>query len=86
VIVRDAMRGFDRLEELKCFHNRRRILQTFLLHVLRSWQLIVMSRFCFTMDPTNPDTMELAKVTDYVVSYGSKGTEHATEEEKQRLE
>jgi hypothetical protein len=45
-----------------------------------------MSRFCFTMDPTNPDTMELAKVTDYVVSYGSKGTEHATEEEKQRLE
>ena len=38
------------------------------------------------LDPTNPDTMELAKVTDYVVSYGSKGTEHATEEEKQRLE
>ncbi len=64
------VRGFNRLELPR---NNKRTVQSS-LYLLQGWrancdiQLIL-----YDSDPTNPDCEELAKVTDYVVAYASKG-------------
>ena len=62
--------GFNRLELPR---NNKMTVQSS-LYLLQGWrancdiQLIL-----YDSDPTNPDCEELAKVTDYVVAYASKG-------------
>jgi hypothetical protein len=81
VTVRDV-RGFLRLELAR--QSNRRILQSS-TYLLQSWRANCdVQILLYESDPLNPDLAELALVTDYVVSYTCKATEHATEE-KQRL-
>jgi hypothetical protein len=73
-------RGFKKLF-LK--RNHPRLLQTS-LHCLQSWRANCdISLLIYESDPKHPDASEIAKVTDYVVSYACKGNETLAIERKQ---
>lgn len=78
-IVRDS-RGFRKVL-LK--RNHQRVVQTS-TDMVQSWRgncdVQIMLYDC---DPTAPDPMEIAKVTDYVVSYACKGNVTLAEEKRQ---
>jgi hypothetical protein len=74
--------GFKRLELPRT--NRRTVQSS--LYLLQGWrancdvQLIL-----YDSDPTNPDCVELAKVTDYVVVYVCKGNDSFKKGEKEKF-
>lgn len=76
---------FDHRRSQKLYmpRNHRRINQSS-LDMLQSWrgncdlQILV-----YTCDPMHPDIGEIAKVTDYVVSYACKGSTTVKEEKEQ---
>ena len=71
------------IQKLFMPRNHRRVNQT-LMDMLQSWrgncdiQILV-----YNCDINNPDIGEIAKVTDYVVSYACKGNTTVKEERKQ---
>lgn len=76
---------FDHRRTLKLYmpRNHRRLNQIS-LDVIQSWrgncdvQVLV-----YNCDPLNPDLGELAKITDYIVSYACKGHTTLKEEREQ---
>lgn len=78
-IIHDS-RGFRRLDLPR---NNRRVTQSS-LDLLQAWrancdiQLIL-----YESNPDDPDPCDIAKVTDYVVSYACKANEALQEEKKQ---
>ena len=69
VIINDK-RGFQRLELQR---NHPTVLQTS-LHLVRSWRANVdVQLLLYENYPINGDPQDIAKVTDYIVGYISKG-------------
>ena len=66
--------------------NHSRINQTS-RHMLQSWRANCdIQVLVYDGDPKNPDTSEIAKITDYVVSYSCKGNVTLKEERQQTKE
>lgn len=78
--IEKDMRGYKKL----CLkRNHPRLTQTS-LHCLQSWRANCdISILIYESDPKNPDPSEIAKVTDYVVSYACKGNVALAIEKKQ---
>jgi hypothetical protein len=54
------------------------------LHCLQSWRANCdVAILIYESDPKNPDSSEIAKVTDYVISYACKGNLTLAIERKQ---
>ena len=76
---------FDHKHALKLYmpRNHKRLVQTS-TDQLQSWrancdiQLLI-----YNSDPKNPDPMDIARVTDYIVSYTCKGNVTMKEEREQ---
>jgi hypothetical protein len=76
---------YDHKHSLKLYmpRNHPRLVQTS-TDLLRSWrancdvQLLI-----YSSDPRNPDPMDIARVTDYIVSYTCKGNVTMKEEKEQ---
>src|SRR5687767_8115017 len=78
-LVRD-LRGFDRLELPR---NHRRIVATS-RKLLQPWRgNSDLQPLLYDCDPLRPSPDEIARVTDYIVTYCCKGNETIVEEMKQ---
>ncbi len=78
-IVTDK-RGFQRIELER---NHKRVLQSS-LDMLRTWRGNCDFQFLiYDSDPKCPDPTEIARVTDYVVSYTCKGNQKLKDEKKE---
>lgn len=78
-IIHDK-RGFRRVELQR---NNSRVVQSS-LDMLQSWRgNCDIQVLLYDSDPLNPDPAEIARVTDYVVAYASKGNVSLADEKKQ---
>ena len=78
-ICRD-LRGFDKIELPR---NNNRILQSS-IYQCQSWRANCDLQFLlYESDPDFPDAADIARVTDYIVSYTCKGNESLSEEKAQ---
>ncbi len=77
--IEKDMRGYKKL----CLkRNHPRLTQTS-LHCLQSWRVNCdISILIYESDLSNPDPTEIAKVTDYVMSYACKGNVALTMKKK----
>ena len=74
------LRGFNRLDVPR---NNVRTLQTSMI-MLQSWRANCDIQFLlYESDPEQPDAADIARVTDYVVSYACKGSESLKQEKDQ---
>ena len=84
-LTREAEVRYDHKHALKLYmpRNHSRVVQTS-LDLLQSWrancdiQLLI-----YNCDPKNPDIMDIARVTDYIVAYSCKGSITLKEEREQ---
>lgn len=79
MIVKDE-RGFWRYEPKR---NNKRMITTS-MHCLMSWRAnCKVDLLIYDSDPRDPDPMDVANVTDYVVAYSCKGSSTLVEERRQ---
>jgi hypothetical protein len=69
-VIENDVRGFKKM----CLkRNHPKFIQTS-LHCLQSWRANCdIAILIYESDPKNPDSSEIAKFTDYVISYACKG-------------
>ena len=79
VVAKDE-RGFWKYEPVR---NSKKMITTS-MHCLLSWRAnCKVDLIIYDSDPRNPDPMDVANVTDYIVAYSCKGSSSLMEERRQ---
>ena len=72
-----------RCQKLQMARNHPRVTQTS-HHMIQSWRANCdVQILCYNSDPKSPDLSEIARITDYIVSYSCKGNTTWKEESEQ---